>query len=170
MSKPEVFLLLMAAACALILGPSLIHWLPSALARPAVGACAGCGAQIHPSYGRCESCIARENAIEAGWAKIGVDQRARERAADAERREADRLASRAPVRQIGSVSVDPSGAVTFDSWIFGPLPGMAPGEPVQMQGRISPTALIAGWRQSELHALAHGEHCACLSRAGAWVR
>lgn len=169
MSKPEIFLLLMGAVCAMVLGPSLLHWLPSALARPAVGTCTGCGAQIHPSYGRCDACIARQDAIETGWARIGYDQRAREQAADAERREAERIATRAKVLAIGSVTVDAFGAVTFDGWQFGSLPGLGEGEIVPVQGRISPSALIAGWRQSELHALAHGALCDCLSRAGARV-
>ncbi len=170
MSKPEVLVLIFLAVFALAFGPQLTVSLLSALVRPRAAVCSSCGAQIHCSYSRCEPCIARENAIESGWSEIGYAERARQRAIDAERREAERVAARAEVLVVGSVSVDPHGAVTFDGWQFKALSGMGPGQVVPIQGRISPGALIAGWRQSELHVLAHGQHCACLSRAGAWVR
>jgi hypothetical protein len=171
MPRPVVLALLLLIPVAVFLGPMWLRALVRALKRPQTVSCSGCGAQIHPSHGtRCAACVTRANQLVAAWAEIETEQRRRARALDAERREAERVASRAPIRQVGSVTVDPFGAVTFDSWVFGSRPGMTEGEVIPLQGRIPPTSLICGWRQSELHALAHGEHCTCLSRMGAWVR
>ena len=165
--RTAILALAIAAPFALVLGPGLLRALGRAMRRAPLACCTGCGTQIHPSHGtRCAGCIRRESAISSGWSQIEIDERARQRAIDAERREAERIAARAEVLIIGTVSSDPHGSVVFDGWAFGSLPGMAPGQVVALQGQTSPSALIAGWRQSELHALAHGGHCTCLARMG----
>jgi hypothetical protein len=171
MSRPEILALALLGLIAVFFGPMWLRAAARALKRPQAIVCTECGTQIHPSYGtRCAACVTRANAITSAWAEFEIEQSRRQRAIDAERREAARIAARAEVLVVGSVSADPHGSVTFDGWQFGALPGMEPGRVVPLQGRISPTALIAGWKQSEMHVLAHGEHCTCLSRTGAWVR
>jgi hypothetical protein len=129
------------------------------------------GRQDHAAVGwRCGACVARANALAvAGFeARTREEARRRERQQAARRavEEAERIAHRHTVRRVGRVLPTPRGPV-FDGWIFEDpkvTAGVVPATvAVPVDGAYRRGELICGWTPSELHELAHGEACRCLS-------
>jgi hypothetical protein len=78
--------------------------------------------------------------------------------------EAARLASRFPLLTVGAVYRNHVGEPVYDEFVFerpAHAEGLVPAT-IRQTGRYPLGALICGWRPAELHALAHGEACACL--------
>jgi hypothetical protein len=119
---------------------------------------------------RCGACVARANAITQarGEARIHdeIRRRERQRAARKAVEEAERIAHRHTVRRVGRVLPTPRGPL-FDGWIFEDpkvTAGVVPAtRAVSVDGAYRRGSLICGWTPSELHELAHGEACHCLS-------
>jgi hypothetical protein len=160
------FLLLAALAAAI---------LRSHRTRPAAPVCAACGRP--PARGDCPSgpgwqcpaCVTRRArtaslALTAELDRQAARRRAAARAAIAE---AERIAHRHTVVRVGTVAPGPHGPL-FDGWVFqdphitaGSVPPDA--RAVPLSGFYRPGELICGWTPAELHHLAHGQTCRCLT-------
>lgn len=161
-----ILLLLLAAVTAAIVR--------SHQTRTASPVCSACGKP--PARGdcpgpdrRCPACVTRRARAASLALTAELDRQAARRRAAAQRaiREAERIAHRHTVVRVGTVTPGPRGPV-FDGWVFqdphltaDAVPPDAGATP--LSGFYRPGEPICGWTPAELHHLAHGETCRCLS-------